>query len=69
MGLFQGRFCELNQFDGCLASMLLNKATVESDFSLIDYEKNDYRHSLTDFSIEGILRANQFEAVRALSAE
>ena len=41
--------------------MFPNTASVESDFSLIGVEKTVYRQSLTDFSLEGILHAKQFE--------
>lgn len=63
-----GRFRYLRHFVGGLASMFPNTATVESDFSLIGFEKNVYRQSLTDFSLEGILHAKQFDTLRALSA-
>jgi hypothetical protein len=33
---------------------------VESDFSLINWEKDDYRAGLTDFSLEGILHSKQY---------
>ena len=55
-------------FAGGIASMLPNTATVESDFSVIGAEKNMFRQSLTDFSLEGILHAKQFESLRSLSA-
>eukprot|EP00171_Calliarthron_tuberculosum_P001790 IDg1790t1 len=42
-------------FCGGLALAFPNTATVESDFSVIGVEKNDYRKSLTDFSLEGVL--------------
>ena len=48
--------------------MFPNTATVESDFSLIGFEKNVYRQSLTNFSLEGILHAKQFDTLCALSA-
>jgi hypothetical protein len=58
-----GRFPVLQQFAGGLASMFPNTATVESDFSLIGWEKNAYRQSLTEFSLEGILHAKQFNQI------
>jgi hypothetical protein len=61
--LANGRFPVLKQFAGGLASMLPITATVKSDFSLIGWEKNAYRQSLTDFSLEGILHANQFNQI------
>lgn len=64
-----GRFGVLREFAGGLASMFPNTATVEADFSLIGYEKDEYRQSLTDFSLEGILHAKQFDTLRDLSAK
>ncbi|KAI9909699.1 hypothetical protein PsorP6_014648 [Peronosclerospora sorghi] len=49
-----------------LATMFPNNATVEADFSLIGYEKDEYRNSLTEFSLEGILHAKPFDTLRAL---
>ncbi|KAI9908607.1 hypothetical protein PsorP6_016339 [Peronosclerospora sorghi] len=65
-GLCIGRFDYLRDFLGGLDPMLPNTATVESDFSLIGYEKDEYRNSLTDFSLEGILHAKQLDTLRAL---
>jgi hypothetical protein len=44
-------------------------ATVESDFSIIGWEKDDYRADLTDFSLEGILHCMQFKTLKALSRD
>ena len=65
--LCQGRFSRLKLFAGGLASMFPNTATVESDFSVIGVEKNVYRTSLTDFSLEGILHSKQLEALRSMA--
>lgn len=65
--LCKGKFGELRQFAGGLASMFPNTATVEADFSLIGGHKTVYRTSLTDFSLEGILHAKQFDLLRSLS--
>jgi hypothetical protein len=46
-----------------LASIFLNTSMVEADFSGIVWEKNDYRHSLTDVSLEGILQTKQFKTI------
>lgn len=55
-----GRFPVLREFCGGLATVFPGTATVESDFSMLKYIKNDFRSSLTDFSLEGILHAKQF---------
>jgi hypothetical protein len=54
------QFALLKRFFGGLASVFPGTATVESDFSLINWEKDDYRASLTDFSLEGILHSKQY---------
>jgi len=60
------RFPALCQFCGDLASSFPNTATVESDFSIIESEKDDYRKSLRDFSLEGILHTKQYQALKKL---
>ena len=49
------RFC----FGG-LVSVFPGTATVESNFLLINLEKDDYCAGLTDFSLEGILHSKQY---------
>ena len=61
-----GRFHTLRDFCGGLASVFPNTATVEADFSVIGWEKNVYRKSLTDFSLEGIIQAKQFRRLQQL---
>ena len=51
----------LAKFFGGLASLFPGTSTVESDFSIIGFEKSDDRESLTNFSIERILQCKQFE--------
>jgi hypothetical protein len=41
-------------------------ATVESDFSMVKWEKNDTRTSLTNLALAGIMQAKQFELLKAL---
>ena len=57
------RFPSLQTFCGGLASVFPNTSTVEADFSVIGWEKDEYRQSLTDFSLEIILHAKQFESL------
>jgi hypothetical protein len=61
------RFPHLCAFVGGLATVFPNTATVESDFSVLAWEKDDHRTSLTDFSLEGILYTKQFKALNALA--
>ncbi|KAI9915779.1 hypothetical protein PsorP6_008026 [Peronosclerospora sorghi] len=56
-----GRFSvTLQEFCGGLSSVFLGTASVESDFSIVNYVKNDFRSSLADFSLDGILHTKQF---------
>jgi hypothetical protein len=53
---------------GDLASTFPITATVESDFSVIEWMKNKFRTCLTDFSGEGILHCKQFGTLNNLKA-
>jgi hypothetical protein len=64
--LLEGRFEELVNFSGGLATIFPGNATVESDFSVIGWEKDSYRNAQTDFSLEGLLHARQFDRLRRL---
>ena len=46
-----------------------NRATVESDISVIGREKSDDWHDLTDFSLEGILNAKQYNDIKKLAKD
>jgi len=41
-------------------------AAVENDFSIVKWEKNDIRTSLTSLALAGIMQAKQFELLKAL---
>jgi len=56
----KGKFKPLTTFLGGIASPFPTTATVESDFSRLRWEKDDFAKRLTDFSLEGILQAKQF---------
>jgi len=45
------------RFADGLASVMPGTATVEADFSTINYEKDGHRSALTSFSLEGILHS------------
>lgn len=59
----RGRFENLKEFCGGLATVFPGTATVESDFSIVNYEKNQYRTTLTDLSLEGILHSKQYKMI------
>lgn len=64
---FKSRFSALVDFLGGLATVFPGTATVESDFSVLQWEKNVHRTCLTDLSLEGILHCKQFSAVQRLT--
>lgn len=41
--------------------MFTNTASVESDFSVLGWKKDEYRMSLTNLSLEGIMQCKQFD--------
>ena len=51
----EGRFDVLRDFCGGIATIFANTATVESDFSVLGWEKDEYRMSLTNLSSLGCL--------------
>ena len=57
----QGRFEILRDFCGGIATVFANTVSVESDFSILGWEKDQYRLSLTDLSLEGILHCKQYK--------
>ena len=46
--------------------MFANNALMESDFSDINWEKDDHRLHLTDLSLEGILQCKQLDSLVSL---
>ena len=65
-GILGTKFPKLKRLCGGFASVFPGTSTVESDFSVIGWEKNEYRTVLTDFSLEGILQCKQYEALTSL---
>lgn len=58
-----GRFEMLKEFCGGIATVFPNSTTVEADFSRLGLEKTEYRKSLTDLSLEGVLHSKQFNVL------
>ena len=54
-----GRFASLRSFVGGLATAFANTTSVESDFSILKWEKDSNRTSLTNLSLEGIFQTKQ----------
>jgi hypothetical protein len=63
----QERFPHLMNFCGGMATAFPGTSTVESDFSIVKWEKDDCRIGLTDFSLEGILHAKQFTRIQSMT--
>lgn len=59
--LTHGRYSYLQGFCGDLALVFPNTATMESDFSIIDWERNVHCLGITSFSLEGMLQCKQYE--------
>ena len=66
--LIRERYPLLCMLFGGLASVFPGTSSVESDFSIIGFEKNDYRAALTNFSLEGILQCKQFQLLHEIHA-
>lgn len=64
--MVDGKFLALRDFCGGIATVFANTASVESDFSILGWEKDEYRTSLTDLSLEGIMQAKQHELLKSL---
>jgi hypothetical protein len=62
------RFENLRLLLGGIATVFPGSSTVESDFSIINYEKDSFRSRLADLSVEGTLHAKQRQEVLRLKA-
>ena len=63
-----GRFKILRDFCGGIAAVFANTASVESDFSILGWERDEYRLSMTDLSLEGVLHCKQYDAIEKLAS-
>jgi hypothetical protein len=52
------KFTLLRHLAGCLATVFPSTAAVESDFSLIKWERKESRSALTDFSLREFCTAS-----------
>ncbi len=48
------RFATLRMFCGGLVTLFPNSTSIESDFSVLKWEKDSYRNNLLDLSLEGV---------------
>jgi hypothetical protein len=42
-------------------------STVESDFSVLNWECDEFWSSLTDFSLEGVMQCKQFKQLQSMT--
>lgn len=64
--IVRGRFDILRDFCGGIAAVPANTAPVESDFSVLGWEKDEHRKCLSDLALEGIIQSKQFELLSKL---
>jgi len=64
--IVDGKFSALRDFCGGIATVFANTVSVESDFSILGWEKDEYRLSLTDLSLEGIMQSKQHKLLKSL---
>ena len=51
-----------------LAALIPTTSCIEGDFSLMSYCRNSYCSGLTDFSLEGVMYANQSKDLQKVAA-
>jgi hypothetical protein len=56
----------LRQFCGGLATAFPNTTSIESDFSILKWEKDDNRSSMTDLTLKGIFQCKQMNQIPIL---
>jgi len=54
-----GRFAHIRAFCGGLATVFANTTSVESDFSILKWELDEFRTSMMHISLEGVFQAKQ----------
>jgi hypothetical protein len=64
--LNQDEFQHLSDFCGGIATLFPGTCTVESDFSVLRWEKDAFRKQLSDFGLEAILQSKQFLKIQNL---
>jgi hypothetical protein len=64
---FGRRFPNLRQFCAGIATVFPGTSTVESDFSVLIWECDEFRSSLTDFSLEVIMQCKQFKQLQSMN--
>ncbi len=62
----KGRFENLRMFYGGLANAFANTTSVESNFSILKWEKDDFQQSMMNLMLEGIFQAKQRRVVMGI---
>jgi hypothetical protein len=65
----KGHFMQLRQLCSGLATTFPNTTSIESDFSIVKWEKNDSHSSLTSLSLAGIMHVKQFEQIKMIKRQ
>ena len=60
------KYPKLMLFFGALGSVFPGTSSVKSNFSIIGFEKDEYRTCLTNFALEGIMHCKQRKNIRHL---
>ena len=55
----KGRFEHLRMFCGGFTNAFASTTSVESDFSILKWEKDDFRQSMMNLILEGIFQVKQ----------
>jgi hypothetical protein len=58
--LLGARFLNLMEYCGIVATLFPGTSSVESDFSIMRWEKDLFRKCLLNFGLEGVMQAKQF---------
>lgn len=64
---FRGHFHNIVKFCVGLSTLFMSTASVDSDFSVLQWEKYLSCTSRSDLSLEGILQTKQFAVISTLS--
>jgi len=62
----KGRFEHLRVFCGGLANAFTNTISVELDFYILEWEKDDFQQSMMNLTLEGIFQAKQRRVVMGI---
>jgi hypothetical protein len=60
------RYAELRQFCAGISINFPGISTVESDFSVLNWECDEFRSSLTDFYLEDVMQCKQFKQLQSM---